>query len=88
MYTLRFPAHLEPKLTAFFVLHGIADRVSMDGEEVVVTLDDQDYVPFFLNLRTSRFGPKGGWPRSPDPAMEMRDEDRPETEAPVDRDFR
>jgi hypothetical protein len=60
----------------------------MDGDEIVVTLDDQDYVPFFLNLRTSRFGPKGGWPRSPDPAVEMLDEDRPEAAPPVDRDFR
>ena len=88
MYTLRFPAHLKPKLTTFFVQHEITHCVSTDGDEIVVTLDEQDYVPFFLNLHTSRFGPKGGWPQGPDPAAKMPDEDHPETEPPVDQDFR
>jgi hypothetical protein len=89
VYTLRFPRRLLPKLEEFFIQHEILEKVSFDGNEIVVRLDDQEYVPFYLNVYTSRYGPREGWPRCPDSvAVENRSADLPQTEPSDGMDFR
>lgn len=88
MYTLRFPAHLTPKLAEVFEQHKVADQVSKVGNEIVLTLEEQDYVSLHLDLHGSRLGPKGGWPPLLDSSQEGQDPDRPQTEPPPGLDFR